>query len=209
MALSLAKPELLIPHVDRLIYWLQQDEWWLSTASMFALTKLTADERTSKKVMPAISELLSKNTRIGACVGRSWPVDGIVKQLQSAKPEVKKLSSDALAKAYADFVPPQPVSGGVDLKPVSDYNLDRIAGELIQLPGGYETLYKISRKRFPAETLPHAACYAKANLATLSPELKAAIEASKKADADAAANKKAAESPKSKALAPAPAAKKK
>ena len=32
--LGMAKSELLAPHVDRLCYWLQHDEWWLRNAAL-------------------------------------------------------------------------------------------------------------------------------------------------------------------------------
>jgi hypothetical protein len=46
-------------------------------------------------------------------------------------------------------------------------------------------MYTLSKKRSPAEVLPHASCYAKTNLSTMRPELKAAIEATRKAEASA------------------------
>lgn len=141
MAMSQAKPELIAPHADRLVYWLRQDEWWLRTSAMFALAKIVADERYNKTIMPAIGEWLAKNTRVAACVGRAWPMDEIVKQLKGAKPEVQKLSAKVLAKSYADLSTVKlTVPNGIDQTPVVDWNLDRLKQELLQLPGGRESL---------------------------------------------------------------------
>jgi len=141
MALGQAKPALVAPQADRLVYWLRQDEWWLRTSAMFALTKIVADERYNKKIMPAIGEWLAKNTRVGACVGRAWPMDEIMKQLKGAKPEVQQLSGKVLAKSYADLSTIKlTVPGGIDQSPVVDWNLQRLEQELLQLPGGQDLL---------------------------------------------------------------------
>ena len=141
MSLSLAKPELVAPQADRLVYWLRQDEWWLRTAAMSALTKLVAEERHNQKIMPAIGEWLSNNTRVGACVGRAWPMDLIIKQLKTAPPGVQQLTAKALAKAYADLSRKNPtVPGGIDQSTVIDWNLKRLEQEMQQLSGGAEIL---------------------------------------------------------------------
>ena len=146
MGLSMAKPELIVPQVDRLVYWVKHDEWWLSTSAMFALTKVVADERCYKKVLPAIGEMVSKNTRMAGCVGRAYPMDGIIKELKGAKPEVQKLAVEVLTKAYAAFPASLTVAGGVDQQPVIDFDLKRIATELTQLPGGVAALNAVGRK---------------------------------------------------------------
>ncbi len=141
MALSLAKPELVAPQAERLVYWLKQDEWWLRTAAMNALTKIVGDERYNQKIMPAIGDWLSSNTRVGACVGRAWPMDTIMKQLKTAKPEAQQLTAKTLAKSYADLSTKNPtVPGGIDQSTVIDWNLKRIQEEILQLPGGAEIL---------------------------------------------------------------------
>lgn len=138
MSLSLAKPELVAPQADRLVYWLKQDEWWLRTAAMFALTKIVSDERFNQKIMPVIGEWLSSNTRVAACVGRAWPMDVIIKQLKNAKPEVQQTSGKALAKSYTDLTKNPTVPGGIDQSTVIDWNLKRLEEELVQLSGGAE-----------------------------------------------------------------------
>jgi len=141
MSLSLAKPNLIAPQADRLVYWLRQDEWWLRTAAMFALTKIVADEHYNKKIMPAISEWLSSNTRVAACVGRAWPMDVIIKQLKGAQPGVQLLTGKALAKSYTDLASKNPtVPGGIDQSTVIDWNLKRLEQKMLQLSGGAEIL---------------------------------------------------------------------
>jgi hypothetical protein len=179
MALSLAKPELLIPHLDRMVYWLQQDEWWLNTSAMFALTKVVADEGASVKVLPAVGDFLAKNLRVASGVGRGFPMDNMLKQLQTAKPEVKQRAAAMLAKAYTAFPGDLKVPGGVDLKPITDHHLDRLAKDMIQLPGGFDLLYTVSSKRFPNEALPHKDIFLDKRVkpASFGPTLKAAYEA--------------------------------
>jgi Family of unknown function (DUF6288) len=137
MSLSLAKAELVAPHADRLVYWLRQDEWWLQTAAMHALAKIVADERYNKKIMPAIGEVLATNTRVGACVGRAWPMDVIIKQMKGAPAEVLQRTGETLAKSYVSLASKNPtVPGGVDQKTIIEWNLKRMEQELLQLPGG-------------------------------------------------------------------------
>ncbi len=141
MALSLAKAELIAPHVDRLVYWLGQDEWWLRTAATYSLAKVIADERYNQKIMPVLGEWLSNNTRVGECVGRGWPMGAVVNQLKTASPEVQKRSTETLAKSYAALAKKNPtVPGGVDQTIIIDWNLKRIQQELSQLPGGDEII---------------------------------------------------------------------
>jgi hypothetical protein len=135
---------------------------------------------------------LGKSSRWGSNAGgRAAVMPGIMKQLQGAKSEVQSFALDVFAKAYSDFPASLTRPGCMDLKPVVDYKLNELAWNLVSFPGGYDLLYKLSKKRFPDEALPHAGCYARADLATVSPALKAAVEAQRKADADAVAKKKA------------------
>jgi hypothetical protein len=142
MCLSMVKPEQIAPHVDRLAYWLRQDEWWLSTASMRVLRKIVADERYSGKILPTLGEMVSKNTCYGP---EPWPVDDIVNQLKVSKPVVQQLGAKILGKAYADLSTVNPtVPGGIDQSVVIEWNLKRLEQELLQLPGGAEMLKTLS-----------------------------------------------------------------
>jgi hypothetical protein len=142
LCLGMVKPEQIAPHIDRLVYWVKQDDWWLSTASMNVLSKIVADERYSGKILPAVGEMVSKNTRWGP---DPWPVDDMVNQLKGSKPEMQQLSAKILAKAYTDLSILNPtVPGGIDQSVIMEWNLKRIEQELLQLPGGAEIVEKLS-----------------------------------------------------------------
>ena len=85
--LSLAKPELVAPHVDRLLYWMQHEDWWFRNTAMTALTPVVADKRYYKKILTQIGKELATGKRGKA----TDPVKrGILAKLQAADPEVER-----------------------------------------------------------------------------------------------------------------------
>ena len=97
--LGMAKPELLAPHVDRLCYWLQHEEWWLQKAALTALTGLVTDDRFYQKLLPMIGKLATTNRVAEVMV----PIRGIYARINGAKPEVQALAAKVLGQAYTEF----------------------------------------------------------------------------------------------------------
>ena len=156
--LGMARPELLVPHVDRLCYWLQHEEWWLRKAALTALAGLVTDERFYQKLLPIIGNLAASNWVNEAMV----PMGGIVARLSQAKPKVQALASQVLGQAYSDFPKNMVAPGGLDLAnpingPVSPVRFLEtvLASNLASLPGGLDRLYELAKKRFPEQALPH------------------------------------------------------
>jgi hypothetical protein len=109
--LGMARPELPAPHVDRLCYWLQHEEWWLRKAALTALAGLVTDERFYQKLLPIIGNLAARNWVNEAMA----PMGGIVARLSQAQPKVQALASQVLGQAYADFPKKMVAPGGLDL----------------------------------------------------------------------------------------------
>jgi len=167
-ALKRARPELIAPHVDRLSYWLNHDEWWLRDAAMKALTPIASDKRLYKQVWSDIGKMISTNQRPGVVNS----LGGIVRQLQGAEPKVQKYALKQLSQAYLNFPAKLNAPGGQDMSNGLTYLLDGIAGSIVNLPGGYDELYRISKKRMPEQNLPHQDLYLKADASKFGPKLK-------------------------------------
>ena len=88
--LGSAKAELIVPHVDRLVHWLKHDDWWLRNATLTALTPVVADERSYKKVLPAIGELVRTNQRSALTKGL---LPGIRAKIKEAGAAVRSLET--------------------------------------------------------------------------------------------------------------------
>ena len=137
VSLTLARAELIAPHVDRLVYLADQDEWWLRTAAMRVLAKVVADDAYNQKIMPILGEWLSVNTRAG---DRWLAMDAIIKQLKLSPLSVLRRSAVTLAQSHESLSGFDPtVPGGTDQKStIVDANLEYIRQELAAL--GYEGL---------------------------------------------------------------------
>lgn len=155
--LGWARPELLVPHVDRLCYWLQHEEWWLQTAALTALTGMATDDRFYQKLLPLVGKL-ANTTRVAEVWG---PIRGVYAKINGAKPEVQALAAKVLSQAYTDFPKKLTAPGGLDLanragppSPVTFLEAE-LAASLAQTEGGLDVLYELSKQRFPEESLPH------------------------------------------------------
>jgi hypothetical protein len=169
-----AKPEVLAPHIDRLCALLQHEEWWLRGAALSTLGGLAYDERYYQKIWPLVGKLLLEN-RVGAISAR-----GILTAAPKAKPEVKALIVQTLAKVYSDYPKKLTAPGGLDLSnrtgapsPVTwmEQELARGLNWAASGPGGLELFYDLAKKRFPEQTLPHRDYFVGASPEALGPRL--------------------------------------
>jgi hypothetical protein len=167
-AIGRAKPELIEPHVDRLEFWLGHEDWWLSKAAMVALTPVATDKRYYKTILPMIGKMVANNAKAVAL----QPVGGIVDRLATADPEVQQYAREIFGKSYTAFPDKLIVPGGQDLTEGTAYLLENIAKNLAGVPGGYDMLYEVSKKKFPEESLPHKDLFMVANAKDFGPELK-------------------------------------
>jgi len=179
--MSVLPKEKTAPHVDRLLSFLDQDEWWLQYAALQALAPLAVDEATYAKILPKIGELMVNNIRSSATV----PVGDIAKRLAAASPKVQAAGVAMLTQAYTDFptdlLPPAGEAAADQLKGdmqkyVIPVSLRTIAGQIMRAPDGLNALYPVAKARDPQESLPYKQNYLWANYATFSPELKAVIK---------------------------------
>ena len=170
VALSIARPELLAPHLDRLCYWLQHEDWWLQGAALTAVVGLAADERYAPQVLPLIGKMVSSN-RVMALASQ-WGVMATLRdKLLAAKPEVQALAVKTLGQAYADTPAKLVAQGGADMSAALEVLIQEQASTLAALPGGLNELYKRSVLRYPDRSLPHQQLFLTTNAAAIGPEL--------------------------------------
>jgi len=171
-ALGSARAELLAPHVDRLVYWLEHEEWWLNRAAMVALTKLAADKKHYRKILPILGEMVAKNTRAVALS----PLGGIVRELQAADPRVQAFAVSTFGAAYGKFPKVITVPGGQDMSVGVSSLLRSQAWNLSKIPGGFDELLEVSRERFPGDSLPHKELYMGADASQFGPKVTEALK---------------------------------
>jgi len=160
------------PHVDLLLPLLKHDGWWLKNAALKALTPVVADERCYKKVLPAIGELLITNQRSALALGL---MASLREKLKAGTPAVHRLARTTLEGVYTGYAGVKTAPGGQNIASTYDSHLEYIAASLADMPGGYDVLYKTTKKKFPNVSLPYAKIFLNADFEQFGPELRKAI----------------------------------
>jgi hypothetical protein len=167
-----APTDWVVPHVDHLLPFLQHDDWWLQNSALTALTPVVADERTYKKVLPAIGELLRGNQRSALTTGL---LPGIRANIKAAAPAVHQLATETMKESYTGYAGVKTEPGGQDVSSTYDAHLKFIASSLADVPGGLDVLYDVARQRHPNEILPYKEFFLSADPSQFGPKLKKAI----------------------------------
>jgi HEAT repeat protein len=150
-AIATATPEQIGPHVDRLVYWMQHEDWWMSSAAIGALLPVMGDERYYKQIFPALGNLIAVNQRFS----RLSKLSGLAAVLWKANPEVQQAAAEMLATAYQEYPKKNTMWTTVPSHQADAQHLKVIATCLSNIPHGLDKLYVLSRKRFPNDVLPH------------------------------------------------------
>ncbi|MBT8038393.1 MAG: PDZ domain-containing protein [Verrucomicrobiae bacterium] len=169
--MSIAPPEKVAPHIDRLLYWLGHEEWWLQHAALIGLTPLAVDDRYYEKIMPKIGEMVVSNTHAVTL----QPLRKLTERLQSASPKVQQLGVKTLATAYGSFPAELPAPGGNNPQSAVDVSLSSIAKHMMNTPGGFDVLFEVAKERYPNEILPYKKDYINQDTSQLSPAVQKAL----------------------------------
>lgn len=171
-AMGRAQPEQIAPHFDRIMSQLDHDDWWLRQAAMLALTPLADDSRFYKPFLSKVGQLIQSSQRMGDFV----PLSGIVNRLKEADPEIRKYAMQVLGESYVQFPTELKEPGGQDLTPNIELLLDGVARDLASVPGGFDQVFALAKKRNPEVALPHQALFLSADSEQFGPELKKAFQ---------------------------------
>lgn len=179
--MSVLPKEKVFPHLDRLLYFLEHQEWWLQHAALKALAPLAVDEATYAKILPKIEEMVVMNTHSPA-IG---PLRDLTQLLKTASPKVQSSALTMLKNAYSSFpsdlTPPAGIASAKQLvgdmkKYVVPVSLKNIANHLMHAPGGFSALFEVAKARHPNEILPYQQNYLWADPSNFSPEVKEALK---------------------------------
>lgn len=140
-ALARGPVDKIVPHVDRLLYFLKQDDWWVQSAVLKPLAVIAADARVYQKVLPAVGEMVAGNTALTAL----WSAANVFKPLGAAKPDVQKLGLDVLLKTYATVPDPLMAPGGANLASASRIIKGTVSGWIKTVPGGGDAVLKMPK----------------------------------------------------------------
>jgi hypothetical protein len=167
-----APADRVAPHVDVLLPYLQHEEWWLQGAALAALTPVVADERCYEKVLPAIGKMLATCQVYNATAPAMRDIHA---RINAGPAAARKLASRTFGGAYAEFAGVKKAPGGQDITGVYNSQVKFLAMSLAGVPGGYDLLYEMARRRYPNDPLPNAEIFLHADLRSFGPELRRAI----------------------------------
>ncbi len=171
--LSVARAELLEPHLDQLCFWLNHEEWWLSEAALSAVSGMVTDERYCRKLLPRIGKLQAANRNNNL----SWNLWGLGNRIRNASPAVQEVAVQVMGQAYLDIPTKMVAPGGVDMKNAEESLIGHLASSIAGQPGGVDVLYALAKKRYPDQVLPHKDLFMAADASQFNPELKEMVHA--------------------------------
>ncbi len=94
--MSMLPKEKVAGHLDRLLYFLGHEEWWLQHASLIALAPLAVDDAYYRKIMPKIREMIVQNTHAPA----TQPLRELTRRLKTASPKVREAGRKMFAVSW-------------------------------------------------------------------------------------------------------------
>lgn len=140
----------LLPHSEKIAEFLGHEEWWVRHSALNAIVPLMLSEKSYQKVLPGLEKHLPNFYR------SNW---GFVKRLAEAKaasPKVQKAILKTLGSAYLAFPGPKAQNPDGGTHPQTEQWISTLLAYAInKIPGGLETLFEVSKKRFPEKDLLH------------------------------------------------------
>ena len=169
--LSRRSAEELAPHTDRIISFLNHQEEWLRHGALGTLAPLAVRKETYKKVLAAMEREVPSFVRAPSGLG------AVSKKLADADPAIQKAALKTLGNIYLAY-PGRSANPPGGRHPLSEsWYLNAMVGCIQAAPGGLDTLYEVSKKRFPDQILPYSGRYLGAANLDDSPKMKKALQA--------------------------------
>jgi hypothetical protein len=166
-------PEMILPHIDTLLPYLDHSEQWLQQGALMALMHVATDERCFEKVLAPVARLLQTTPR-QSTTGHA--VHKLREILPNASEPVRALGLQVFGDAYVHYSGGDRWFGGQDLRGHQAETLERLAGTLAAVPGGYDVLYQLAKQRRPHEPLPYSGIFLAADPEQFGPDLREAIK---------------------------------
>jgi hypothetical protein len=159
------RAELLLPHKDRLLYWLKHEDWWMNYAALTAVSNLLRNKQYCAEFLPTVGDLVTKGSRTGSV----WQLGKI---LQNADKEAQEMARQTLGQAYASFPKAVTTRAGIKITTAEPAQVNAYAWLMARLPAGYDALYELAKKRYPNQTLAHQNLFLEANYNHFGDELR-------------------------------------
>jgi len=142
-ALGRNGPEMIAPHRDRLLEFLNSECIWLQTSATTTLAKIATDPAHYKIVLPAI---INRAASLRVDSPSYFTTAAIANAMKSAGPEVKEFATPLLKQTYTSLpgVITEPNTGAV-MNRASSTIRSRIGAILQQVPTGDEYVRKLPR----------------------------------------------------------------
>jgi len=169
--LGMGTADQVAPHYDRLEYFLNHEEWWLMSAALEAVRPLVSHPDYYERLLPLVGDKIATNGRAAAL----QPVPALLRELESAAPDVQALARTTIGQAYVQFPDTIDTPGNRDMSQGVQYLVDNIAEFLSSVPGGMDALFSVGQKRFPEKALPHLDLYLTTDVEKFGPEVKKAF----------------------------------
>lgn len=169
-ALSSVDPDLLVPHIDRILFWAQHEDWWMSSSALALVMPVAAQGHEPDKILRTVGRVVAANRRF-----QRWRPQIFSRGFQNASPEVQQLLLDTLAMIYQSW----PLDTDMHQDPTHPGSgpefIQTIARAMAVQDGGLDKLYTLSQQRYPEQTLPHRSLFLESDRIQENPDMQARL----------------------------------
>ncbi|MFU8781488.1 MAG: HEAT repeat domain-containing protein, partial [Kiritimatiellia bacterium] len=82
-------------HTDRLLHWVEHDDWWLSGSVIHILIRLAANGHEPERILPVVGQRMATSRR-----SRQWHDRHLIREFEDAPKEVRQELLTMLSAAY-------------------------------------------------------------------------------------------------------------
>ncbi len=130
IALAAANPEQTLAHLDAILPWLDQDEWWFLESTTLALSPALRDAEGARRVLPAIAKAHGKCDHVRGRITVEYLMSLNAGQMSA---ETRAVASTMFKKAYADTPRQTWEEGSMDLSAITSVSLAGTIGTILEL----------------------------------------------------------------------------
>ncbi len=138
------------PHTDRLLYWVEHEDWWMSSSAIELAMSVAAQGHEPNTIMRSVGRVVAANRRYGR-----WRPQVFTRGFENASSEVQKHLLATLSTIYQVW----PLDTDMHQDPTHPGSepefINALARAIAEQDGGLDRLYALSQQRFPDRTLAH------------------------------------------------------
>ncbi len=111
MALSRARPEIILEHLPQVLPWTGHEEWWIRQSAFSALIGIAQDEAMLPRVLPTMVEMLNNEGRTQARAGMQQQIAMVLRRNPVDGPVGAQAFAGLLKAVAQTRIRPEPRSG--------------------------------------------------------------------------------------------------